>query len=154
MDSNEPFTVKRITIFKTLLLAPAKGWPVWAAFFIGLLLTTAGCFIDLRFLLFGLIIWLTVVPMIALFQFVNFMLGSEMVANLLHHTIERRNSSYLIHIFRPADKSNPIEADKSWVESGRLTVFDTSVVKKSYTNDYEVLFLKDAPLSVLYLPRY
>lgn len=89
-----------------------------------------------------------------MFMFVNFMFASEMVANLLHHTVERRPSGYLIHIFRPADKSNPIEEDKTWIENGRLTIFDTSVVKKSYTNDYEVLFLKDAPLSVLYLPRY
>lgn len=154
MDNITPFSVKRMTILRTFLLSAATGWPVWATMLAGVILTVAGCIFDIRYVVFGLIICLTLTPALAMFLFVNFMLASEMVANLLNHTVERRTSSYVIHIFRPADKSNPIEEDKTWIESGRLTILDTSVVSRSFTNEYEVLFLKDAPLSVLYLPRY
>lgn len=153
METITPFTVSRGIIFKTLLVTPSTGWPIWAVLFVGLVLLAFGCFFDLRYFVFGIIVCCTIVPTIALFRFVNFMLGSEMVANLLNHTVERRPTSYLIHIFRPADKTNPVEEDKTWVESGRLTIFEHNVVKRSFTRDYEVLFLKESPLTILYVPR-
>ena len=138
----------------TLLLSPSTGWLLWIVFAVGLVLTILGCFIDPRYLILGLIVILTVFPAMAFFLFVNYMFATEMVANLLNHTVERRQSGYLLRIFRPADKSDPVEKDKEWIESGRLSFFDSNIVKKKITQKYEVVFLKDSPLSILYVPRF
>ena len=153
MESPRPFTVSRTTIFKTLVFSPSTGWLLWIVFAIGFALSIIGCFVDLRYLLLGLIVVLTALPAMAFFLFVNYMFASEMVANLLNHTVERRNNGYLLRIYRPADKNDPIEKDKDWIESGRLTFFDYNVVKTKLTAEYEVVFLKDSPLTILYIPR-
>lgn len=153
METSQPFTVSRAIIFKTILLNPSTGWLLWIVLAIGLILTILGCFMDFRYLILGLIVILTAFPAMAFFVFVNYMFASEMVANLLHHTVERRSDGYLLRIFRPADKSDPIEKDKEWIESGRLTFFDYNIVKTKTTQDFEVVFLKDSPLSILYVPR-
>ena len=154
MEPTRPFTVSRATIFKTLILSPSTGWLLWIVFAVGLVLTILGCFLDPRYLILGLIVILTVFPAMAFFMFVNYMFATEMVANLLNHTVERRQSGYLLRIFRPADKSDPVEKDKEWIESGRLSFFDSNIVKTKITPKYEVVFLKDSPLSILYVPRY
>lgn len=82
------------------------------------------------------------------------MLASEMVANLLNHTIERRSNGYMIHIFRAADPHNSTEQGETWIESGRLSIFDYNIIKRKISGDYEILFLKDAPLGILFIPRY
>ena len=153
MEPTRPFTVSRFTIFKTLVITPSTGWPLWIIFIIGLLLTLFGCLVDIRYLVLGLIVILTALPAMAFFLFVNFMFATEMVANLLNHTLERRQNGYLLRIYRPADQSDPVEKDKEWIESGRLTFFDYNIVKTKTTVDYEVIFLKDSPLSILYVPR-
>lgn len=154
MENLQPFTVSRSTIFKTLILSPSTGWLLWIVLAIGLGLIIIGCIVDLRYLILGLIVCLTMLPTMAFFLFVNYMFASEMVANLLHHTVERRDHGYLLRIFRPADQSDPIEAGKTWIESGRLTFFDSNVVRIKTTAEYEVVFLKNSPLSILYVPRY
>ncbi len=138
----------------TLISSPSTGWPLWAVFLIGLVFILIGCFVDIRYLILGLIVILTVIPGMAFFIFANYMFASEMVANLLNHTVERRPNGYTIHIFRPADQNEPIERGKTWIESGRLTLFDSNVVKTKMTSRYEVVFFKESPLSTLYIPRY
>ncbi|MDE5813471.1 MAG: hypothetical protein K2H72_04220 [Muribaculaceae bacterium] len=154
METSQPFTISRATIFKTVILSPSTGWILWIVFAIGAILTALGCFLDVRYLLLGLIMILTVLPSMAFFLFVNYMFASEMVANLLNHTIERRPNGYLLRIFRPADQNDPKEKDKEWIESGRLTFFDYNIVKIKTTTQYEVIFLKDSPLTILFVPRY
>lgn len=154
METSQPFTVSRGTIFMSLLMSPSTGWPLWATFLIGLILIALGCFFEVRYLILGLIVCLTVLPSISFFLFVHHMFSSEMVANLLHHTVERRHSSYLLRIFRPADQNEPIEAGKTWIESGRLTLFDSNIVKTKTTTEYEIIFFKDSPLEILYVPRF
>ncbi len=154
METSQPFTVSRNTIFMTILLNPSTGWLIWVVFFIGLILCCFGCFFDLRYLILGLIVILTVIPAMAFFLFVNYMFATEMVANLLHHTVERRHNGYMVHIFRPADREDPIEKDKTWIENGRLSLFDSNIVKRKTTDKYEVLFFKDSPLGILYVPRF
>lgn len=152
MENPQPFTISRTTIFKTLVFTPSTGWSIWIVFLIGLLLLAVGCFYDIRYMIIGLIVILSVIPAMAFFLFVNYMFATEMVANLLHHTVERRPNGYVIHIFRPADQNEPIERGKTWIESGRLTLFDSNVAKTQYDSKYEVLFFKDSPLSILYIP--
>ncbi len=153
MENSQPFTVSRNSIFATIIFTPSTGWPIWIAFLIGLILMAFGCFLDIRYIILGLIVILSVAPAMAFFIFVNYMFASEMVANLLNHTVERRLNGYTIHIFRPADQNEPIEKGKTWIESGRLTLFDSNVVKTKTTSRYEVVFFKDSPLGILYIPR-
>ena len=153
METSQPFTVSRNTIFKTLILTPSTGWSIWVVFLIGVILTAIGCFVDLRYLILGLIVILTVIPAMAFFLFVNYMFATEMVANLLHHSVERKPNGYVVHIFRPADPEEPFEKDKTWIENGRLTLLDSNVVKTKTTAEYEVVFFKDSPLGILYVPR-
>ena len=153
METSQPFTVSRNTIFKTLILTPSTGWSIWVVFLIGVILTAIGCFVDLRYLILGLIVILTVIPAMAFFLFVNYMFATEMVANLLHHSVERKPNGYVVHIFRPADPEEPFEKGKTWIENGRLTLLDSNVVKTKTTAEYEVVFFKDSPLGILYVPR-
>ncbi|MDE5793221.1 MAG: hypothetical protein K2I08_00700 [Muribaculaceae bacterium] len=154
MDTPQPFTVSRNTIFKTLILTPSTAWILWLVVAVGLAFVVVGCIADIRWLILGLIVVLTMTPTIAFFIFVNFMFASEMVANFLHHTIERRPGSYLLHIYRKANEDEPIEAGKTWIESGSLTLFDCNIIRKKTESKYEVIYLKDSPLSILYVPRY
>ncbi len=153
METSKLFAVSRNTIFKTLLSNPSTGWMLWLALLIGLAVTVYGCFADVRCLILGLIICLSVVPSMAFFIFVNYMFATEMVANLLDHTVERHNKGYLVRIYRPVNPDEQVEEDKTWIECGRFTLFDSNIVKQKTTSEYEVLFYKDSPLSILYVPR-
>ena len=152
METSHPFTVKRGTIFLSLLMSPSIGWPLWCVSLIGLFLIAVGCLCDIRYLILGLIVCLTVFPTMAFFIFVRHMFSTEMVANLLHHSVERRPSGYLVRIYRPAEPGEPIEAGKEWIENGRLTLFNSNVVKTKTTSEYEIIFFKDSPLEILYIP--
>lgn len=153
MELSQPFTVSRNTIFKTLIFTPSTGWSIWVVFLIGIILTAVGCFVDVRYLILGLIVILTVIPAMAFFLFVNYMFATEMVANLLHHSVERKPDGYVVHIFRPANPDEPFEKDKTWIENGRLKLLDSNVVKTKTTAKYDVVFFKDSPLGILYIPR-
>lgn len=135
------------------MTTPAVGWPVWTLFSIGLVLISIGCFLDVRCLIIGLIIWFTVIPSVAFFLFTNYMFASEMVVNLLNHTVERRKDCYMVHIFRPRDDSDKVEEDKNWIESGLLTVFDYNIVNYKPADEYMLIYLKDSPVSMLYIPK-
>lgn len=152
METPQPFTVSRNTIFLTLILTPRTGWLLWVVMAIGLGLIVIGCFLDLSYIILGLIVCLTMLPAMAFFLFVNYMFASEIVPNLLNHTVERRDNGYLLRIFRPAEQDD--NKDNEWIESGCLTLFDSNIVKKKVTSDYEVVLFKDSPLTILYVPRY
>lgn len=152
MEATSLFSVNRATIFKTLFFTRSFGWSLWLVLAAGVVLIVLGALLDLRLLFLGLMMWFTVLPTIAFFQFVNYMFATDMVGNLLQHSVERRHDGYLLHIFRPAEPSVAVEQGKKWIESGRLTIFDSNVVKIKNTNGYKVLFLKDSPLSLLYIP--
>lgn len=154
METSQPFTVSRNTIFKSLVFSPSIGWPLWAVLFIGLILTALGCFYDINYIILALIVCLTVLPAMAFFLFVKYMFATEMVANLIHHTIERHANSYVVHILRPAEQSDPLEKGKEWIETGRLTLFDSNIIRRKTTSEYEVLYYKDSLLDILYIPRY
>ncbi|MDE7420894.1 MAG: hypothetical protein K2N35_11870 [Muribaculaceae bacterium] len=152
MDAPQPFAVSRNIVFMTLLANPSTGLFVWIILIIGLVFIVLGCFADVRFLILGLIICLTGLPAMAFFAFAKYMFASDMLANLLHHTVERHGDGYLLRIYRPANQDEPIEADKNWIESGKLTFSDSNIVKKKTIDEYEVIFFKDSPLRILYVP--
>lgn len=154
MKPSQPFTVSRNTIFRALIFTPSMGWPIWIVCLIGIILIVIGCFIDIRYLILGLIVVLTIIPTMTFFLFVKYMFATEIVANLLHHTVERKPNGYIVHIFRPANPEDPIEKDKIWIENGKLSLFDSNVIRKKTTFEYDVVFFKDSPLGILYIPRY
>lgn len=154
METSQLFAVSRNTIFKTLICNPSTGWMLWLVLFIGLALTVFGCIADVRCVILGLIICLTVAPSMAFFIFVNYMFATEMVANLLDHTVERHPHGYLVRIYRPVGPDEHVEDGKTWIECGMFTLFDSNIVKEKTTNQYKVIFLKDSPLSILYVPIY
>lgn len=152
MDSLSVFKVPTSTVFKTLLWLPSFSWVMWLACAAGLLLIVLGCFLDLRWLVLGLMIWLAVVPAVAYFQYVIYMMAPALLPNLLTHTVERCPDGYQIRIFHPADRSDDVEKDSNWIETGLIAVSNDNIVKIKNTFDYKILFLKNAPLSILFVP--
>lgn len=153
MQASQPFTVGRDTIFKTLISTPSSGWTIWIVLLIGIMFIAVGCFVDIRWLIIGMLICLAVVPALAFFIYFAYVLASDMVANVVHHTVERQSDGYVLRIFRKVDDESG-DAESAWIESQRLSIFDSNIVKVKTTNEYEIVFLKDSPLSILYVPRY
>lgn len=154
MDISQPFTVRRSIIFWTLLTTPSTGLFIWIVLILGFVFVVLGCLIDVRYLILGLIICLMALPAVVFFAFANYMLASKMVANILHHTVERHNDGYSLRIYRQANQEESDEDDNSWIEAGLLTFSDSNIVKRRTTNEYEVIFFKNSPLNILYVPRY
>lgn len=101
----------------------------------------------------GLMVWLVIIPALLFFISVNHMFAPNMMPNLLNHTVERVSNGYMVHIYRPAYTDNDEDHSEAWIESGSILVLDDKVVKRKLTDDYEELFLKDAPIDILYVPR-
>ncbi len=154
MDDPQPFKVRKSVVFKTLLFTPSAGWIIWIAMAAGIVLLTIGCFVDIRFLIIGLIVSLTFVPVMSFFVYVGYMSSSKRVVNLLPHTIERIEDGYLIRIFSHADKGDDGENEDTWVETGRISLSDSNVVRKESTPDYEVVLFKDSYPVILYIPKF
>lgn len=148
-----PFTVDRGTVFKTLLLSSATGWPIWSALCVGLFLIVVGGIFDIRWLVIGLMIWLAVIPAIAVFIFFSNALAPEIVANLLPHTLVRNEDGYDLLTFRHVDDEEDPESEVSWEQSGSISLSDSNILKKKTTFEYEILFFKDSPMRILYIPR-
>lgn len=121
---------------------------------VGVIFAMIACWGDLRFLILSLIVILTVFPSLAFFLSVKYMFAPDLLANFLSHTIEHQADGYCLRIYRPADQKDSLEADKMWIESETLFLFDSNVIIKKTTNDYDVVFFKNSPLSILFIPKY
>ena len=154
MDNPGPFKVRTSAVFKTLVFTPSSGWIIWTVLAIGIAFLAAGCFGDIRFLIVGLIVCLTFIPVMSFFIFAGYMSSSKRVANLLPHTVERIEDGYLIRIFRHADKGEEGEDENIWIETGRISLSDSNVVRKETTPDYEVVLFRDSNPGILYIPRF
>lgn len=140
-------------MFKTLICTPSSGWMIWTVLLIGIVFIAVGCFVDMRWMIIGFLICLAVVPALALFFYFAYVLASDMVVNVIHHTVERHSDGYLLRVFRKVDDESD-GAEYAWIESDRLSLSDSNIIKVKTTNEYEIVFLKDFPLSILYVPRY
>ena len=119
----------------------------------GVVFIAVGCFVDIRWLVIGILVCLAVVPAVAFFIYFAYVLASDMVANVIHHTVERLSDGYLLRIFRKVyDEAD--DSEFAWIEADRLSISDSNIVKVKITDEYEIVFLKDSPLSILYIPRY
>ena len=154
MDVGMPFSVERSAVFKTLLLTPSSGWPLWTAALTGVVLAVWGCLADIRLTVLGLMVCLAVIPCIAAFIYLFHTLAPEMVANLLPHTLERNPDGFLLRTWRRRDPEAEPEEDGEWVESGRLELADADIVDRKTSYGYDILFFKDSRMKILYVPRF
>lgn len=132
----------------------AISWSVWLVGIIGIVTIVLGAIFDTRFLIVGLIICLTIMPMLAFFIYFSNILDSHIMLNVLPHTIESKPGGYLVRIYRE-DRHDDCDGNevKEWVETGRMTIFDFKVKKRVEKDDYSLLYLVDSPVKVLYIPK-
>lgn len=159
MDEIRPFSVDRGEVFKALLLSPSSGWPVWATLAVGLIVTAAGAAVDARFVMLGLMICVAVTPGLVAFVYFSHTLDPEMVANLLPHTLERVEGGFRVCLWRHRDEDEPTgdtpeEAPGGWMRTGMISLSDEKITGRKTTFGYEVLYFKDSPMKILYVPRF
>ena len=153
MDAPGPFRVGRNIVLKDLILIPSIGWPVWVVMVIGLAVTAVGCFSDIRFIVLGLMICVSVVPAAVAFIYLSHTLSPDMVANLLPHTLERCPDGYLLRIWRRCDEDDS-DDDVTWMESGSIRLYDADIVASRTSFEYERLFFKNSLMKILYVPKF
>jgi len=134
--------------------SPSISWPVWAVGLVGAILTLAGALCDVRIMMVGLIICLTVMPMLAFFIYFSNMLDTHIMLNVLPHTLESKPGGYLVRLYRE-DRGKDSDGNENveWVETGSMTIFDSKVRKRVEKSDLSVLYLVDSPVKVLYIPK-
>lgn len=149
------FKVSRKEIFYFILSSFRLSWPLWTASAIGALLLLAGALYDVRIFALGLIMILAIVPTIGFFIYFSHILDTQMLANLLPHTVEAHGGDYLVRVYREETRQDEEGNQTSeWIEAGRMTLFSSRVKKCSYRNNFKVLFFEDSPLKVLYVPNH
>ena len=97
---------------------------------------------------------LAILPMVVFFILIRFMFASDMMVNILRHTVERRSDGYRVHIFRKVEAEEESPDLPEWEEYSSLDVSDSSVVKRRFIDDYEALYLVGTPVRILFVPRY
>lgn len=154
MERSDFFNVSRKELIFYLLSSPSISWPLWLTFGLGLVLVFTGAVCDVRMMFLGLILCLTVAPTMAFFIYFSKMLDTHIMINILPHTIEGRPGGYLVRIYRAEPSQDDDTKDKmEWIETGKMTIFDSKVVKRIERGEYSILYLVDSPVKVLYIPR-
>lgn len=153
-DSPKIFNVSGKDVFFNIISTPSSGWPVWASISIGVATLVAGLATgEVLAVVAALVVLLTITPSICVFTYYYNLLASDIVTNVIMHSVERHFNGFLVRLYKPHQDANGEETSPvSWTECGRLTVYDTSVVKVKRYFNYYLLYLVDAPLRVLYVP--
>lgn len=159
MDEIRPFSVDRGAVFKTLLLSPSSGWPVWATLAAGLIVTAVGASADPRCVMLGLMICVAVTPGLAAFVYFSHTLDPEMVPNLLPHTLERVEGGFRLCLWRHRDEDEstddtPEETPGGWIRTGMISLSDEKITGRKTSFEYEVFYFKESPMKILYVPRF
>lgn len=166
MNQPDFLKVSRKDLLAYMMCSARISWPLWAVGVIGLFVTLVGALSDWRIMLVGLIICLSVAPTIAFFIYFSNLLDSHIMINILPHTVESRPGGYLVRIYRPnmdkvQDEDNSPDSGREscadrqpdWIETGKMTVFESNVVKRSDSGNFSILTLVHSPVKVLYIPR-
>lgn len=154
METPDFFIVSRKELILYLFTSPTVSWPIWLIGGIGLFAAIVGVFVDVRVMFVGLMLLLAVMPMVAFFIYFSCILDNHIMINILPHTIESRPGGYLVRIYRE-DRNEGADGreELEWVETGRMTIFESKVVKRVEKFNASVLYLVDSPVKVLYLPK-
>ena len=153
MEITVPFTVGRGVILQTLLFHPSTGWPVWSVAGIGLLLAVCGSVSDPRLLVLGLLICVAVSPLAVAFVYACHVLSPSLLGNVLPHTVIRCAGSFRVKIFRKRIRDDEEGGEcVEWEEFRHIVIEDSMIEKVRYYDGFKVLFLRNAPMGVLYIP--
>lgn len=90
-----------------------------------------------------------------LFLYYYYLFSDDMLANILPHTMERNRDGYTLWMYKKLvlrDTDDDGAEKTKWMVCGRISVMDASVIKTRKCFNYTVLYLEDAPMSVLYVP--
>lgn len=152
MNQPDFIIVSKKELFYYLMCTPSVSWPLWLTLGLGVVLTLAGAVCNVRVMMLGLILCLTMAPTMAFFIYFTQLIDTHIMLNMLPHTIETRPERYFVTIYRvePSEKENE---EPHWVETGTMTIFDSKVTKRVDRGDFTILHLIDSPVKVLYVPR-
>lgn len=171
----EFFKVSSGEMLWNLLTSPSASWHIWILTAIGCVAIVAGAILDIRVMVLGLLICLSLVPPVVVFMYYSHVLDTYMIANILNHTVERCPGGYRVRIFREESDEEAehgiadnlkVEKDSSdgkakdsdargkrWIEAAAMTVYDAKVTKRRNRGAFSVLYLEDSPVKVLYVPN-
>lgn len=147
-----PFKITHKDLLLPMLASFRLTWPLWCCMAAGLVLLVVGTVWDARLAVLGLMVWLTVAPMVAFLLYFSKALSPSVVPNLIPHTVRRVSDGYRMSLFRPAEKEDDEEDSPRWELTSELTVYDRDLVREQTLGAFRVLYFSAKPLSVLYLP--
>lgn len=153
MDSEEPFSVAGSVAVKAILFSPSCGWPLWTLLGIGLALVAAGCVHDMRLMVLGLMICVAFTPCLAVFMYFSYTMSPGIVQNFIPHTLERCDGGFLVRVWHMSAGEEE-EEERKWVESGSFRLYDSDIVDRKTSFEYETLYFKDSRMKILYVPRF
>ncbi len=146
--------IKRADIFWYLMRDLSISWLIWLLIIVGVAMVVAGVFVDFRISLVGLILCLSIVPSMAFFMYYSRLLGTNIIVNVLPHTVESCPGGYKVTIYRKQlleKEDSGMETE--WVVAEVMAVFEENVVSRERRGAFMVLHLVDSPVRVLYVPK-
>ncbi len=152
MNPPDFIIVSKKELFYYLMCTPSVSWSLWLSGSVGVILVFIGAICSVRLMILGLIVCLTMSPIMAFFIYFTQLIDTHIMLNMLPHTIETRPERYFVTIFRAEPAENENESPH-WVETGTMTIFDSKVAKRVDKGDFTILHLVDSPVKVLYVPR-
>ncbi len=149
-----PFTVDRSVLWRTFMIMPRRAWPAWAMAVIAVGLLIVGILSSFPLIIIGLLMLFTVFPATASFLFLAGITSKGIVPNIVPHTVARLAAGWRVDMFRKAvDADSDGVETVTWEPCGSVTVADADVIKTQSTIDYDILFIKDSSLELLFIPR-
>lgn len=154
IHKSDIFDVRGKDIFLNIVSRYDRGLPAWICAFIGIVALIAGCITDdMRPFVVGLILLLAITPSVCVFLYYYHLLASDMVANILPHSLERHSDGLLVTVYRRIENQEEEEnVPVEWSECSSIFIPDSSVVKVRRYSGYYLLYLAGAPLKALYVP--
>lgn len=153
IHKSDIFNVCGKDIFLNIISRSDTGWPAWTCVFIAIVVLTAGCVADdMRSFVAGLILLLAITPSVCVFLYYYHLLASDMVANILPHSLERHSDGLLVTVYRRIENQEEENVSVEWSESNSIFIPNSSVVKVRRYSGYYLLYLAGAPLKALYVP--
>lgn len=152
MPTPDFFIVKKSELVSYLMGSPRISWSLWLTVAVGVILIIVGAFMDIKILMLGLIVCLTVAPTMAFFIYFTKLIDTHIMINVLPHTIEPKTERYFVTIYRKEQRKDD-DTEFDWVETGTMTIFESKVRKRVEKGQYSILHLVDSPVKVLYIPK-
>lgn len=156
IDNPNVFKVSGKDVFLSIISRPETGWPLWTCVILSVVALIVGCFADdMKSVVISLILLFAITPSVGVFMYYYHLLASDMVTNILPHSLERNSDGFILTLYkREEDSEENEDAPVVWSECDRIVIPDTSVIKVRRYIDYNLLYLTDAPLKALYVPTH